>query len=474
MQVAVLFFLTNPRDYDILKSKKRGDRVKSLRIEIPKDVRTLIGELESAGFTAYIVGGSVRDAVMGKTPNDYDICTSASPDEMKRVFQGRNVIETGLQHGTLTVVGDENHYEITTYRVDGDYCDHRHPQSVVFVDNIEEDLARRDFTVNAMAYNEKTGLVDPFGGVRDIERKIIRCVGDPDKRFTEDALRVMRAVRFASVCGSTIEENTKKAMFLHKNLLKNVSEERKTAEFRKMLISANADILLTYKEIFATFIPEIIPSFGFDQKNRHHRYDVYEHSAHAVALAPQDLIVRLALFFHDVGKPRTFTVDENETGHFYDHAKESAIMTETAMKRMKFDTATLRLVEELVEFHGLAPTDSPKYARKLLNRLGETQVKRLLTLARCDVGAQAIYEERDSVFQRIDSLEKNIDDALAKQQCFSVKNLAVNGNDLKSLGIREGKEIGRLLNLLLDAVLETPELNEKKALLRLAQHEKNE
>lgn len=448
--------------------------MKDLYIEIPDDVRSLIGELESAGFTAYIVGGAVRDAVMGKTPNDYDICTSASPDEMKKVFTKRNVIETGLQHGTLTVVGDENHYEITTYRIDGDYGDHRHPESVTFVDNIEEDLARRDFTVNAMAYNEKTGLVDPFGGARDVEGKIIRCVGNPDKRFTEDALRIMRAVRFSAVCGFTIEENTKKAMFLHKNLLKNVSEERKTAEFRKMLIFANAEILLNYKEIFATFIPEIIPSFGFDQKNYHHRYDVYEHSARAVTLSSPDLIIRLALFFHDIGKPRTFTLDESGTGHFYDHAKESAVMAETAMKRMKFDTATLRLVRELVEFHGLAPTDSPKYARKLLNRLGEAQVKRLLTVARCDVGAQAAYEERDSVFQRIDSLEKSIEDAIAKQQCFSVKNLAVNGNDLKSLGIREGKEIGRLLNLLLDAVLENPELNEKERLLHLARNEKTE
>ena len=448
--------------------------MKSLHIEIPSDVRILIGELESAGFTAYIVGGSVRDAVMGKTPNDYDICTSASPEEMKKVFQKRNVIETGLQHGTLTVVGNENHYEITTYRIDGDYGDNRHPESVIFVDNIEEDLARRDFTVNAMAYNEKTGLVDPFGGVRDVEQKIIRCVGDPDKRFTEDALRIMRAVRFSSVCGFDIEENTKKAMFLHKNLLKNVSEERKTTEFRKMLLSANAELLLTYKEIFATFIPEIIPSFGFDQKNYHHQYDVYEHSAQAVALSPKDLVIRLALFFHDVGKPRTFTVDENGMGHFYDHAKESAVLTETAMKRMKFDTATLRSVKELVEFHGLAPTDSPKYARKLLNRLGEAQVKRLLVLARCDVGAQAVYKERDSVFQRIDSLENNIDEALEKQQCFSVKNLAVNGNDLKALGIREGKEIGRLLNLLLDTVLENPELNEKEHLLLLAQSKKAE
>ncbi len=442
--------------------------MKSIQIPIPDDVRSVIGALENAGYSAYIVGGAVRDAVMGKTPHDYDVCTSALPEEMKAVFHNRHVIETGLKHGTLTVVGKENHYEVTTYRIDGDYGDNRHPEKVTFVDNIEEDLSRRDFTVNAMAYNEKTGLIDPFGGVQDIREKTVRCVGIPDKRFTEDALRIMRAVRFSSVCGFTIEENTKNAMFRHKDLLKNVSEERKNIEFCKMLTRASAELLLAYKEIFATFIPEMEASFGFDQKNYHHQYDVYEHTVRAVALAPQDLIIRLALFFHDSGKPSTFTVDENGVGHFYDHAKISREITEAVMKRMKFDTATTRLVKELVEAHGLVPSDSPKYARRLLNKFGEEQVKRLLTVARCDIGAQAVYKDRDSAFEKLNVLERNIQEAVLKQQCFSIKDLAVNGNDIKALGIKEGKEIGRILGLLLDAVLEKPENNEKEILLSLA------
>ena len=436
-------------------------------MNIPHDVRDILSELEKAGYSAYIVGGAVRDAVMGKVPHDYDICTSATPEEMKTVFQHRNVIETGLKHGTLTVVGKENHYEVTTYRIDGDYGDSRHPEQVIFVDNIEEDLARRDFTVNAMAYNEKTGLIDPFGGVSDVENKIIRAVGDPDKRFTEDALRIMRAVRFSAVCGFAIEEHTKNAMFRHKELLKNVSEERKNIEFCKMLVMTDAALLLTYKEIFSTFIPEIEPTFDFDQHNFHHQYDVYEHIARAVSYAPHDLIIRLSLFFHDVGKPETYTMDENGVGHFYDHAKVSRSITENVMKRMKFDNHSIRLVTELVESHGIVPSDSQKYARKLLNRFGEEQVKRLLTVARCDVLAQADYDGRASVFEKQNALEKNIEDAIAKQQCFSVKDLAVNGNDIKALGIREGKEIGRILGLLLDAVLENPENNQKKILLRL-------
>jgi tRNA nucleotidyltransferase (CCA-adding enzyme) len=278
----------------------------------------------------------------------------------------------------------------------------------------------------------------------------------------------MRAVRFSAVCGFSIEENTKNAMLRHKDLLKNVSEERKTSEFCKMLTMATSELLLTYKDIFATFIPEIMPSFGFDQQNHHHCYDVYEHTARAVALAPHETVIRLALFFHDIGKPATFTVDENGVGHFYDHAKVSRGIAETVMKRMKFDTATLRLVTELVEAHGLGPSDSQKYARRLLGKFGEEQAKRLITIARCDVGAQAAYEERNSVFLRLDSLEKSMDHILEEKQCFSMKNLAVNGNDIKALGIKEGKEIGRLLSLLLDAVLEDPTKNEKKELLRLA------
>ncbi len=441
--------------------------MKPIPIEIPFDVKELIGELEHAGYTAYIVGGSVRDAVMGKVPHDYDICTSASPEQMKTVFAGRNVIETGLKHGTLTVVGRDGHYEITTYRIDGNYGDNRHPEDVKFVDNIEEDLARRDFTVNAMAYGEKAGMIDPFGGISDVKNRIIRCVGDPNKRFTEDALRILRGVRFSSVCGFQVEEDTEKAMFFHKHLLEHVSAERKNVEFCKLLVPADIRILMQYKEIFATFIPELVPMFGFDQRNFHHRYDVYEHTAQAVVCAPQDLIIRLALFFHDIGKPSVFSIDENGVGHFYDHAKVGKERTETILKRLKFDNATIRAVSELVEAHGVVPSDSLKYARKLLHRHGEEQVRRLVVVARCDLLAQAAYQGRDEKLKLLDILQKNLETVIAEKQCVSVKDLAVNGNDIMSLGVKEGKKIGELLQFLLETVMESPEKNEKDQLLSL-------
>ncbi len=440
----------------------------SFKMQIPEDVKTILNELSETGHSAYIVGGVVRDAVMGKIPHDYDICTSASPEEMLSIFRHRHVIETGLKHGTLTVLGKENQYEITTYRIDGDYGDHRHPKEVTFVDNIEEDLSRRDLTINAMAYNETAGLVDPFGGAEDVKHQIIRCVGDPDKRFAEDALRILRAVRFSSVCGFSIEKNTQKAMFRHQELLENVSAERKNTEFCKLLVSASADLLLTYKDIFATFIPELRPTFFFDQHNFHHQYDVYEHSIRAVAAAPHDLIIRLALFFHDIGKPATYTVDENGVGHFYGHAEISAQITKKILKRLKFDNNTVSLVTELVKAHGLVPVDSLKYARRLLNRHGEDQMKRLLTVARCDIGAQAPYAGQDSVLQKLAVLEEQIKTVIAEKQCVTVKNLDVNGKDIMELGVKEGKKVGEILQMLLETVLDSPEKNEKEILLALA------
>ncbi len=440
------------------------------KMPLPREVKALIQRLEQHGYTAYVVGGAVRDFVMGKTPHDHDICTSALPEEMKAVFADKTVIETGLRHGTLTVVGREGQYEITTYRIDGEYEDSRHPRMVRFVDRIEDDLARRDFTVNAMAYNERTGLVDPFGGCEDVKNRIIRCVGDPEKRLTEDALRILRGVRFAVKCGFLIEKNTEKAMFLHKDLLKNVSAERQNAEFSRLLPTIALPELLRYKDIFAVFIPELIPMFGFDQRNFHHAYDVFEHSMRAVASAPEDLIIRLALFFHDIGKPSVFTVDENGVGHFYDHAKVGAEMTERILRRLKYDNSTVREVTELVEAHGLVPHESPRFARRLLAKYGEKQTARLMEIARADAMAQADYEGKEEHFRKLDILSENIKAVLASRDCLTVKSLAIGGNDLKHLGVKEGKAIGTLLNSLLDAVLEDPQQNTKEALTALARH----
>lgn len=438
--------------------------MRNLKINIPEDVQSVLSQLENAGFSAYIVGGCVRDAVMGKKPHDYDICTSATPEKMMEVFSDRDIIETGLQHGTITVKGMDDFYEVTTYRIDGEYLDGRHPETVQFTDNIEADLARRDFTVNAMAYNEKTGFIDPFGGIEDINNKVIRCVGNPDKRFNEDALRIMRAIRFSAVCDFKIEENTKQSMLRNKNLLVNISAERKTSEFCKMLRVAKFDLLNTYKDVFATFIPEIKDTFYFSQNNYHHKYDVYEHMMHSVDFSPNDVIIRLALFFHDIGKPSVYTEDENGVGHFYGHPSVSEEMTEKIMRRMKFDTNSIKKVTELVSAHDIEPSDTLKFARKMLNRFGEEQLQRLIVVEQCDKQAQNVNKDSIQSLKNLEILKENINKVLEEEQCFSVKDLVIDGNDLKNMGIKEGILIGKTLKYLLDKVLENPENNNKEQL----------
>ncbi len=439
-----------------------------MTIHIPKDVQNIIDVLESNGHSAYIVGGCVRDAIMGRTPHDYDICTSALPDEVLSIFNDRKVIETGLKHGTVTVEGSEDYYEVTTYRVDGEYTDGRHPNEVRFVDNVVEDLSRRDFTINAMAYNERTGLVDPFHGADDIQNGLIRCVGNPENRFNEDALRIMRAVRFASTCEFTIHEDTQNAMLAQSHLLEYVSEERKRTEFCKMLVNADADLLMTYKNIFATFIPELKQTFDFQQNNPHHSYDVYEHIAHSVAEAPKDLNVRLALMFHDIAKPLTYTEDSAGIGHFYGHAEQSAEMSKDIMKRMRFDNETIATVSELVASHDMATSTSLKSARKMISKFGDEQAERLIEVMRADKLAQSENIDTITNLRNIDVMESNLKEVRANNECFTLKNLAVNGHDLMAIGINDGKTIGRTLNQLLDVVIAEPEKNEKNMLLKLA------
>ena len=447
-----------------------------LDIKVPTDVSEIIEELEREGHTAYIVGGCVRDAIMNKEPHDYDICTSALPEEMHRIFANRTTIDTGLKHGTITVGGIEGFYEVTTYRVDGEYKDNRRPEEVVFVDNIEQDLSRRDFTMNAIAYNPKTGIIDPFNGVEDISKGIIRCVGEANKRFNEDALRIMRAVRFASVLGFTIEDETKMAMFKNKHLLKNVSEERKNVEFCKTLVNANFNVLNTYKDIFVTFIPEIKDCFYFDQHNYHHKYDVYEHIAHSVVEAPKDLTVRLALFFHDIGKPKTYFLDETGVGHFYGHAKVSRDMTEEIMRRMKFDNTTIKNVCLLVEMHDINVSKELKFARKLLGKIGDEQVNNLMVVQECDKKSQTINEHSKETLRNLNLLKENIEKIKQEKQCCTIADLAINGHDIIELGFNKGKIVGNILKHLLDVVIESPDKNNRKYLLELVekiQKEKN-
>ena len=437
------------------------------KLFIPEDAQEIIEKLEKAGHSAYIVGGCVRDAVLGNTPHDYDLCTSATPEQMKEILKDHTTYDTGLKHGTITVAGNCDMYEVTTYRIDGEYEDNRHPTSVQFVDKVELDLSRRDFTMNAMAYNHKSGLVDPYGGLVDIKNKLIRCVGNANDRFQEDALRILRAIRFASRFGFDIEAETEKAIHKNKHLLVNVSEERKTSEFCKILCNADANLLMKYRDVFAEFIPEIKPMFDFNQRTRWHKYDVYAHTAHAVEHAPKDdLTVRLTMFFHDIGKPETFTQDE-KGGHFYGHPLISEEITEKVMRRMKFDNATLKSVLQLVENHDNRISVSEKGARKLLRDYGEEQARRLLMVQECDKSAQANIAEVQKGFDEIDSIRYYLDEAIKTNACCTLKDLAINGNDLINLGIK-GVLIGKTLNKLLDIVIKCPARNEKETLLKMA------
>ena len=474
-----------------------------MKICLPEKVNILIRHLESCGYEAFAVGGCIRDSIMGREPNDWDLCTSASPDEMKECFAGfvwqdadsRNsgrhafgreckIIETGLQHGTLTVLLDGDSFEITTYRIDGEYSDGRHPDQVAFTRSLEEDLARRDFTVNAMAYNESAGLVDPFGGQKDLELKILRCVGDPVKRFTEDSLRILRCIRFASQLGYIIENSTSFAMYQCLPLIDRVAVERIRVEFEKLLCGpAAVSVLHEHRDIIAHIIPEIMPMFNLDQKNSYHVYDVWEHTLHVVENIPAEPLMRLMAFFHDIGKPTTMTVVPNdrynpacsddpgasypEWGHFYGHEAAGAEITKSVLRRLKFDNYSRETICNVIDAHKIIFQPTERHARRLLHRLGEEQLRMLIQLELADVRSQnpAYTDER---VQNIQAFEAALEAVLAAEQCFSMKHLAVNGKDMMELGIPQGREIGQILNLLLDQVVEGTLPNEKAALLQAA------
>jgi tRNA nucleotidyltransferase (CCA-adding enzyme) len=462
---------------------------KEFKMNIPTDAKTIIEIFEKAGYEAFVVGGCTRDAMIGKTPHDYDICTNATPQQMKTLFasSGHNTYDTGLQHGTISILGhnDKEIYEVTTYRVDGEYTDGRHPDGVLFVTDVTQDLARRDFTINAMCYNDSVGLVDPFGGSEDLKHGLIRCVGDPNKRFQEDGLRIMRAIRFAATYGFEIEPETKKAIHENKHLLRNVSAERKTVEFTKMITNAKANLLMEYSDVLAEFIPEIKPMIGFDQKNPWHRYDIWEHTARAVELTPNDPTLRLAVFFHDIGKPDKFQLDAMGIGHFYFHPERSAEMTEQIMRRMKFDTKSINNVSVLVRYHDepLVYNTKPKNIKCLLNKLGEDNLRKLISIKQADKQAQRgtrqslelmnpeqmTKEDADTLEQLrvLDKYDALITEVIQSMEAFQIKDLDINGHDLMAIGIT-GKDIGDTLKHLLLEVINNPELNNKQTLLNLA------
>lgn len=437
--------------------------------KLPAQVDAALTRLEAAGFEAYVVGGCVRDNLMGRVPKDYDITTSALPEQTASVFAGAQIIETGMKHGTVTVLLDGEPLEITTFRIDGTYSDSRHPDAVIFTPSLTEDLARRDLTINAMAYSPRAGLADPFGGRADLTAQIIRCVGAPERRFREDALRILRALRFASVLGFRVEPETADALQAEAPLLKNVSVERVFSELKQLLCGKNVRrVLLDYVDVLGTVLPELLPLRGFDQRNPHHCYDILEHTAAAAEAIPPIPALRLAALLHDVGKPRCFCTDADGVGHFYGHPKAGAQIAETVLDRLRSDKATRERVTALVLHHDLLIEDNEKSVGRALRRLGPPLFNDLLSLKRADNFGQAPeFRWRQTYYDRLAGIA---DDILAANACLSLKDLAVKGSDL---GLPPGPEVGKTLNFLLDAVIDGQVPNTREALLAyLRSHQK--
>ncbi len=437
-------------------------------IYLPRDVIGLLQTLQSAGHTAYVVGGCVRDSLLGRTPGDWDICTSARPEEMRRLFADHQLILTGEKHGTVAVVLHGKPYEMTTYRLDGNYHDHRHPDAVQFVDDLPRDLARRDFTINAMAYSPQSGLVDLFHGREDLQNGVIRCVGNATARLEEDALRVLRALRFSATLGFSIAPETAAAIHRHAGGLAHVSAGRICAELRRLVTGPGAGrVLLQYQDVVAQFLPETNAMAGFWQHNPHHIYTVWGHTAAAVGASAPDEAVRLALLFHDMAKPQCFTRDAAGTGHFYGHAQAGSALCRQAMQRLQFDSETVRLVSQLVLYHDTVLVPQKPAVRRWLNKIGQAQFCRLLAVHRGDtLGlAPALWPQRLAALQAVEDVLAQV---LKEEACFSRKALAVNGRDIMALGVPQGRQVGEVLHKLLQCVLEGRLPNERQALLAYA------
>ena len=440
-------------------------------MNIPESVYFCLNELESKGFAAYLVGGCVRDHFLGLKPHDFDICTDALPEQIEGVFEGFPLVLAGKKHGTVGVVTASGVVEITTFRTEGPYRDSRHPDWVKFVGDVRDDLARRDFTVNAMAWSPSRGLADPFGGREDLKKSILRAVGKPGDRFAEDALRILRGVRFSVRFSLTPEEETRVAMENLSPLMENLARERVFDELCKLLPLVSAEDLLRWRTVLGAVIPELVPTFDFNQRSPHHAYDLYTHIAHVTAGVPADLTLRWAALLHDVGKIPTFTVDENGRGHFYGHAGVSAEMANHILRRLKAPNKLREQVVTLIDKHMTRLEPQKKSLRRILGKLGEETVFGLLVLQEADMGSKGTgnAEEMDQ-FPRIREEIRRISEENA---CLSLKDLAVNGRDLMQLGY-EGKAIGEALDKLLAQVLDEKLPNEKDALLNFLQQAEEE
>ena len=435
-------------------------------MQLPQPISQCIRMLENAGFAAYAVGGCVRDDRMGIVPHDFDLCTSALPEQTEAVFSGFPQVHAGVKHGTVGVVTDFGVVEITTFRSEGTYADNRHPDWVDFVTDIEKDLSRRDYTMNAMAWSPTRGYADPFHGKEDIENGILRAVGDPDARFREDSLRILRGIRFAARFRLSIEGETERAMFRRAPLMQNLARERVYAELCGFLPKATAEDLARFAPILTQVIPELAPMVGFDQHSPHHAYDVYTHTAHVLEAVPEDLVLRWAALLHDVGKVPTFTRDETGRGHFYGHARKSAELADAILHRLKAPNAVTEQVVWLIDHHMLRLTPDRKLLRRYLSRYGRDALYRLCMLQEADMGSKGTGEHQaDVYFAQIRQLLAALE---AEEGCLSLKTLAVNGNDLKAMGL-EGRQIGSCLQQLLEQVLEETLPNSREELLLAAE-----
>lgn len=436
-------------------------------ILLPKKVEWILDTLEQAGYEAYAVGGCIRDSILGRTPKDWDITTSAMPKEVKALFP--KTVDTGVRHGTVTVLAGREGFEVTTYRIDGKYEDSRHPKEVTFTPNLLEDLKRRDFTINAMAYHRTKGLVDAFDGVGDLERGVVRCVGDARQRFLEDALRMMRAVRFAAQLGFSIEEGTREAVCGLSANLKRISAERIQTELVKILVSDHPEEMRTLYEtgITRAVLPEFDAMMETGQKNPHHRYSVGEHTIAALLHIENDRVLRLAMLFHDIAKPVCRTLGEDGLHHFYGHPQRGGKMTEQILRRLKFDNDTIGQVCRLVEAHDVNPEVTPGSVRKAMVKTGLEAYPKLFAVKRADILAQSDYCRREKL-EYLKEYEACYRKIIEEKQSLTLKELAVTGTDLMELGIRQGPRLGKILKELFWLVVEEPEKNKKEVLLEMA------
>lgn len=435
-----------------------------MQLALPKQVKKIIEVLEGKGYEAFAVGGCVRDTLLGRVPDDWDITTSAKPQAVKALFP--RTVDTGLQHGTVTVLMDRLGYEVTTYRLDGEYEDGRHPKEVTFTDNLIEDLKRRDFTINAMAYSESAGLVDAFDGVGDLKRGVIRCVGDARCRFEEDALRILRAVRFSAQLGFVIAEDTREAIRRLAGNLERISAERIQTELVKLLTSPHPDYLRQAWELGITsvILPEFDAAMETPQNNPHHIYSVGEHTLAALRQIPGDKALRLTMLLHDLGKPQVRTTDRDGVDHFYGHAQAGAELAKQILKRLKFDNATVKKAVKLVEYHGIRPKPQEGSVRKLASKVGRELYPQLLQVQRADASAKAPETKKEQL-KRLEEIGSIYQGILSRGECLTLKELAICGADLIGDGMKPGPGIGRVLERLLEEVLEEPEHNTREYLL---------